>query len=103
MNRMLFTLDIQRTLFKEFLHDARYAVKKAIRTGVNRNINALPDRYLSPTPARDQATIDILGITIPNPFLRTQSDLSENDHVSDLLRLQPEVGDILKTQPIGCS
>jgi len=34
---------------------------------ISRNLNALPNKYLSTSPERDQATIDNLASRVPNP------------------------------------
>lgn len=47
------TFDVQRTILKEFLLDVGYVGNKAIYLGVDRNINATPNQYLSTSPVRD--------------------------------------------------
>jgi hypothetical protein len=97
------TLDVQRTVWNEFLVDVGYVGNKAVRLGVDRNINALPNNYLSTSPVRDQATINALSATVPNPFYGLNSVYPKSIAVSDLLRPYPEFGDITETQPIGYS
>ena len=97
------TFDVQRVVFKDFLVDAGYVGNKAIRLGVDRNINALPNQYLSTSPVRDQATINALSATVANPFYGLNSVYPKTIAVSDLLRPYPQFGDITETQPIGYS
>ena len=74
------TFDVQRTFFKDVLMvDAGYVGNKAIHLGVDRNINATPNQYLSTSPFRDQATINALSATVPNPFFGINPHLPE-DH-----------------------
>lgn len=97
------TLDVERTLFKDFLVDVGYVGNKAVRLSVDRNINATPNQYLSTSPFRDQATIDALSATLPNPFYGLNSVYPKTIAVADLLRPYPEFGDITETEPIGYS
>jgi len=97
------TFDIQRTVFKDFLLDVGYVGNKAIHLGVDRNINAMPNQYLTRSVFRDNATITALGATVPNPFYGLNPVYPQKITVSDLLRPFPEFGDITETQPIGYS
>lgn len=97
------TFDVQWTLFKDFMVDVGYLGNKAIHLQVDRNINATPNQYLSRSPFRDQATINALSATVPNPFYGIKSIYPKSIAVSDLLRPYPQFGDITETQPIGYS
>ncbi len=97
------TLNVQRLIAKEFLLEAGYVGNKAIHLPVDRNINAVPDRYLSTSPFRDPDTIATLTAQVPNPFFGLNSIYPQKIAVSDLLRPYPEFGDITETQPIGYS
>ena len=97
------TFDIQRTVFKDFLIDVGYVGNKAIHLGVDRNINATPNQYLSTSPVRDNATINTLSATVPNPFYGLNPIYPQRIAVSDLLRPYPQFGDITETQPLGYS
>jgi hypothetical protein len=39
-----------------------------VKLEVSRNMDAIPDQYLSTSPLRDQATINYLTADVPNPF-----------------------------------
>jgi Carboxypeptidase regulatory-like domain len=97
------TFGVQRTIAKDLMVEAGYVGNKAIHLGVDRNINATPNRYLSTSPFRDQATINALTATVPNPFYGLNPVYPKTIAVSDLLRPYPEFGDITETQPIGYS
>jgi hypothetical protein len=97
------TLDMQRTLFKEFLLDIGYVGNKAIHLGADRNINATPNQYLTRSVFRDTATINALSATVKNPFFGLNSVYPSTITVADLLRPYPQFGDIIETDPIGYS
>lgn len=97
------TLTMQRAIAKDFMVEAGYVGNRAVRLGVDRNINATPNQYLSTSPSRDQATINALTATVPNPFYGLNSIYPKTIAVSDLLRPYPEFGDITETQPVGYS
>jgi hypothetical protein len=94
---------VQRVFAKEFLVEAGYTGNKAIHLGVDRNINATPNQYLSTSPFRDNATINALSTTVANPFYGINSIYPQKIAVADLLRPYPEFGDITETQPLGYS
>ena len=61
-------LSVQRELFAGVLLDLGYMGNKAVKMPVDRNFDAVPNQYLSPSLLRDQATIDRLTANVPNPF-----------------------------------
>ena len=65
-NRWQFS--VQRELFQGVLLDLGYMGNKAVKMPVDRNYDAVPNQYLSPSLTRDQATIDRLTANVPNPF-----------------------------------
>jgi hypothetical protein len=60
--------NIQTMLPAQFLLEVGYVGSKTIRLFVDRDINAIPNRYLSTSPVRDQAAINFLSANVPNPF-----------------------------------
>ena len=88
------TFDIERMLPGQFLLDVAYVGNKAIHLTDVRNLNALPNRYLSTTGSRDQATIDYLTKTFPNPFFGINSVYNSTITRADLFRPYPQFGDI---------
>ena len=97
------TMALQRTIAKDFMFEAAYVGNKAVHLGVDHNINATPNQYLSTSPFRDQATINALTATVANPFYGLSPVYPKTIAVSDLLRPYPEFSDITETQPIGYS
>ena len=59
---------LQHELPGGFLVSADYVGNKTYRLEINRNINALPNQYLSSSPFRDNTTNSYLTATVPNPF-----------------------------------
>ncbi len=97
------TFDLQRMLPGEFLLDIGYVGNKAIHLTDIRNINALPDQYLSTTGSRDQATINYLTQTFPNPFYGINSIYPATITRADLFRPYPQFGDISLIENNGYS
>ena len=48
--------------------EASYVGNRDTRLNINRELSYTPAQYLSTSPFRDQATIDYLGQTFPNPY-----------------------------------
>ena len=61
-------LALQRELPGNSVIELSYVGNRGVRQQVTRNLNALPDSYLSTSPVRDQATINFLSAQVPNPF-----------------------------------
>ncbi|HXN22051.1 MAG TPA: carboxypeptidase-like regulatory domain-containing protein [Candidatus Dormibacteraeota bacterium] len=62
-------LGVQRELLGGFVAEASYVGNRGTHIEITRNLNAVPQKYLSKSPVRDQTTIDRLAETLPNPFL----------------------------------
>lgn len=60
--------NVQRMLPGQFLLEVGYVGSKTIRLFVDRDINAVPNGYLSTSPVRDQGAINFLSENVPNPF-----------------------------------
>ena len=61
-------INIQRELAKNLLLEMGYMGSDVRNLGVNRNVNFVPEQFLSASPVRDQANIDRLTALVPNPF-----------------------------------
>jgi hypothetical protein len=61
-------LGIQRELPGQMVLEVAYIGNHAVHLLLNRNMDALPAKYLSTSPTRDQATIDYLSTLVANPF-----------------------------------
>jgi hypothetical protein len=59
---------VQRDLGKNWVAEARYVGNYGSQIQTGRNLNATPLEFLSTSPTRDQATINFLGASVPNPF-----------------------------------
>jgi hypothetical protein len=65
---ILWNIGIQCQLPGQVLVEAAYVANKAIKLQLARSMDALPDQYLSTSPARDQTVINYLTANTPNPF-----------------------------------
>jgi hypothetical protein len=63
-----FQVSVQRELTREWVVEAAYVGNLGSQLETTRNLNALPQQYLSTSPVRDQATINYLSAQVPNPF-----------------------------------
>jgi hypothetical protein len=61
-------LALQRSLPANSVLEVSYVGNRGVRQLVSKNLDALPDQYLSTSPVRDQATINLLSAQVPNPF-----------------------------------
>ena len=59
---------VQQELPQKFMIEISYVGNRNTRLNINRELSYTPGRYLSKSPVRDQATIDDLGRTLPNPY-----------------------------------
>ena len=66
MQRWQFAL--QRSLPAGSVLEVSYVGNRGVRQRISRNLNALPNQYLSTSPVRDQATINLLNAQVVNPF-----------------------------------
>ena len=48
--------------------EVSYVGNRGVRQRISRNLDSLPNQYLSTSPFRDQATINLLSAQVPNPF-----------------------------------
>ncbi len=71
-------LSVQRELGAGYVIDVGYVGNRGThleyQSGGNnalRNLNVLPNKYLSTSPTRDQTTVDYLSKNMPNPFYDT--------------------------------
>jgi outer membrane receptor protein involved in Fe transport len=61
-------ISIQRELPTRVVLDIAYVGNRGTNLEVSRNLNPVPERWLSRSPVRDQPTIDFLTALVPNPF-----------------------------------
>jgi hypothetical protein len=72
-------------------------------TTAGRNINATPRQYLSTSPTRDQATINYLSASFPNPFYGLNRQYTGTITRANLLRPHPQFLDVYFLDPVGYS
>jgi len=65
---MQWNFNIQTLAPGQFLLELGYTGTHSIRLPLQRNMDAIPNQYLSTSPVRDQANIDYLSTQVPNPF-----------------------------------
>jgi len=85
--------NIQRELGSNLLLELGYMGSKAEKLPVDRELNFVPDQFLSTQPVRDQATIDRLTALVPNPFRGLLPGTTLNGNtiaVENLLRRYPQ-------------
>lgn len=93
----------QRQLPKQFLIEVSYVGNRGTRLGVQRDLNALPNQFLSTSPVRDQARITYLTQNFANPFQGTNPIYGANINRAQMFRPYPQFGNININQPIGYS
>jgi len=63
-----YLVNVQRELPGQWLLEAGYVGGHGYHLTTNEELNPIPAQYLSSSQVRDQATIDFLGLQVPNPF-----------------------------------
>jgi hypothetical protein len=100
-------LGVQRELGSGFVAEVSYVGNRGTHVEIFRNINALPNQYLSTSPQRDQARINYLIADVRNPFAgMTQVDPGHsgiNIPRHRLLRPFPQFQEIWATTNEGYS
>jgi hypothetical protein len=94
---------VQRLLPADFLIDVSYVGNRGTRLEIPRNINGVPNHYLSTSFNRDQARIDYLTQRVPNPFAGTDPIFASTVQRVDLLRPWPHFGNIIVDDNAGYS
>lgn len=97
------SVGVQRLLPWNFIADVTYVGNHGSRLPAIRQLNATPAEYLSTSPTRDQATIDYLSATFPNPFFGTNRIFGSRISRADLLKPYPHFGSITVSESIGYS
>jgi hypothetical protein len=99
-------LGIQRELSSGFVVEASYVGNRGTHVEINRDINAVPNQFLSTLPVRDTTRIAYLSGNVPNPFsglgipgVGAGSNISRQN----LMRPFPEFGSINTTTNDGYS
>ena len=83
--------------------DVAYVGNHAVRLPAVRDMDAIPNQYLSASPTRDQTTINYLSQQFPDPFYGLISSYGKTISRSQLLRPFPEFTDVQETDSNGYS
>ncbi|HYP06949.1 MAG TPA: TonB-dependent receptor [Bryobacteraceae bacterium] len=97
---------VQRELASNSLVEISYVGNRGTGMQVSRDLNAVPNQYLSTSPVRDQAKIDYLGQQVANPFypLLPKTNLAgANVSRAQLLRPYPQYNSVTTNENIGYS
>ena len=101
---MQWGLNVQTMLPGQFLLEVGYVGTKTLKTMINRDMNAVPNQYLSTLPVRDQQTYEYLAANVRNPFsgLLPGSTINGSTVVrSQLLRPYPQFTGVTMTDYQG--
>ncbi len=97
------SFNIQRELPGSYVLDVSYVGNHGVRLPVSPSINSTPNSYLSTSSVRDQATINYLNQTYPNPFYGLSSSYTKTVTRAQLVEPYPEFGTITDETDIGSS
>jgi hypothetical protein len=97
------SLGFQRELPWQMLVEATYVGSHSTHLPVTRQLNAVPQQYLSTSPVRDDATNNRLSQQVPNPFvgLVPTGLTGANVSRSQLLRPYPQFTSVQATETNG--
>ena len=100
------SLSVQRSLPARTLLELSYVGNRATKLTVSRQLNPVPEQYLSRSPVRDQPVIDFLSARVSNPYypLLPGTGLAANQIArSQLLRPYPHFTGLTTALPAGSS
>lgn len=98
------SMGVQRELPLKLMIEMSYVGNRSVRVNINRELSFTPAKYLSTSPFRDQATIDYLGKTFPNPYYGLNSIFGTTMTRGNLLRPYNQFSSVqLQGDPAGYS
>ena len=97
------SFDIQHSFGAGIMLDVGYVGNHAVNLPVVRNIDALPNQYLSTSPTRDQTAINYLSQQFSDPFYGLVSPYGKTISRGQLLTPFPEFANVLETDSNGYS
>ena len=98
------SIGVQQQFKAGFMAEVSYVGNRGTGLSISRNLNYIPASYLSTKPDRDQATINYLGATFPNPFFGLNPQYtSSTSSRSGLLLPYPQFGNVTYLDPVGYS
>jgi hypothetical protein len=100
------SFNTQALLPASMLLEVGYRGSRSVGLFIAKNVNALPNSYLSRSPFRDQDAINFVGSSVPSPLAGLLPNSSLNGATIprfNLLRPYPQFADINMSQPQGYS
>ena len=98
------SLGLQQELPLKFMVEASYVGNRNTRLNINRELSYTPAEYFSKSLVRDQAAIDFLGRTFPNPYLGLNPIYGSTITRANLLKNYSEFSSVSLTgDPAGYS
>jgi hypothetical protein len=103
------TASVQHELPSRILAEVSYVGNRGTKLPVTRELNFVPARYLSKSPARDQPTIDYLTAQVTNPFngIPEMAGTARGSNLrfnrNQLVLPYPHFTNVNATMPIGYS
>ncbi|MFN7934306.1 MAG: carboxypeptidase-like regulatory domain-containing protein [Bryobacteraceae bacterium] len=102
------SFSLQRQLPQSIVLEAAYVGNRGTKLGVTRELNAIPQQYLSTSAVRDQPVIDLLTRQVSNPFFGIPQFngtglANRNIAVSQLVRPYPHFTSVQARFPSGFS
>jgi hypothetical protein len=96
-------VDIQRELPAGFVLEASYVGNRSTHVEISRDINAVPNQFLSTLPTRDATAISFLTGNVANPFFGLIPGVGASSTIQriNLLKPFPEFGSITTTTNDG--
>jgi len=94
---------LQHMLPGQVLIEPGYTANRGTRLGVTRELNALPNQYLSTSAVRDETRIASLSQVFPNPFFGLAPSYTGTITRANLLRPYPQFGNLTAIVPDGYS
>ena len=99
-------MNTQYLLPSDTLLEVAYVGSKSLRLPTTRDLDYIPNQYLSASPVRDQQTIDFLSANVPNPFAGLLPGTGLNGSTiarSQLLRAYPQFSGVSMVDHQGYS
>jgi hypothetical protein len=97
------SLSVQQVLPGQILVETSYVGSRGTRVGITRALSPTPREFLSTSPTRDQAAINLLTAAIPNPFYGLGYFYTPTTTRANLLRPYPQFTSVSRIEPAGFS
>jgi len=102
-NAQRFSLGVQQQLPESFLVEAAYVGNRGTRIPVTRQLSFTPRQYQSTSLTRDQAAINFVTASFPNPFFGLNPLYTQTLSRGRLLNRYPHFSGVSLEEPIGYS